>query len=106
MYKVICYFTDLKDRNHPYHVGDIFPREGMEVSEKRLQELSGRNNKRKRPLIELVRETSNNKIYTKTEINRMSTADLKSFAAENGIEDAELKSGSELKKLLIEKLGL
>ena len=46
------------------------------------------------------------KTYTKTEINRMSTADLKSFAAENGIEDAEIKSGSELKKLLIEKLGL
>ena len=46
------------------------------------------------------------KTYTKTEINRMSTADLKSFAAENGIKDAELKSGSELKKLLIEKLGL
>lgn len=46
------------------------------------------------------------KTYTKTEINRMSTADLKSFAAENEIKDAELKSGSELKKLLIEKLGL
>ena len=46
------------------------------------------------------------KTYTKTEINRMSTADLKSFAAENGIEDAEIKSGSELKKLLIEKFGL
>lgn len=50
--------------------------------------------------------TETKKTYTKTEINRMSTADLKSFAAENGIEDAELKSGSELKKLLIEKLGL
>ena len=45
------------------------------------------------------------KTYTKPEINRMSTADLKSFAAENGIEDAEIKSGSELKKLLIEKFG-
>lgn len=51
-------------------------------------------------------ENTEKKEYTKTEINRMSTADLKSFAAENGIKDAELKSGSELKKLLIEKLGL
>lgn len=106
MYKVICYFTDLKDKNYPYHVGDIFPREGMEVSEKRLQELSGENNRRKRPLIELVKENNNNKTYTKTEINRMSTADLKSFAAEQGIKDADSRSGSELKKLLIEKLGL
>ena len=44
--------------------------------------------------------------YTKTDINRMSTADLQSLAAEQGIENATELSGAELKKLLIEKFGL
>ena len=44
--------------------------------------------------------------YTKTEINRMSTADLQALATEQGIDNAEELTGAELKKLLIEKLGL
>lgn len=44
--------------------------------------------------------------YTKTEINRMSTADLKKLATSNGIDKAEDMSGSELKKVLIERFGL
>ena len=44
--------------------------------------------------------------YTKTEINRMSTADLKKPASENGIENATEINGSDLKKKLIEKFGL
>lgn len=44
--------------------------------------------------------------YTKTEINRMSTADLQLLATEQGIDNAEELTGAELKKLLIEKLGL
>ena len=42
--------------------------------------------------------------YTKTEINRMSTADLKKLAKEQGIDD-EL-SGADIKKALIKKFGL
>lgn len=44
--------------------------------------------------------------YTKTDINRMSTADLQTLAKTQGIGDAELLSGAELKKLLIEKFNL
>lgn len=54
MYKVIKYFTDLQDKNHAYNVGDIFPREGLNVSQKRLKELLGPNNKQHKPLIEEV----------------------------------------------------
>ena len=43
---------------------------------------------------------------TKTEINRMSTAELKSLAIENGINGAEGMTGADLKKVLIEKFGL
>lgn len=50
--------------------------------------------------------TSSEKAYTKTEINRMSTADLQTLATEQGIENADEVSGSELKKMLIEKFGL
>ena len=42
--------------------------------------------------------------YTKTEINRMSTADLKKLAKGNGIDES--LSGSEIKKALIDKFGL
>ena len=54
MYKVIKYFTDLKDDNHPYNVGDTFPRKGLEVTSERLKELSGKDNKQGVPLIQLV----------------------------------------------------
>lgn len=54
MYKVIKYFTDLQDNRHAYHVGETFPRDGLEVSPERLVELSSDKNKRGIPLIELV----------------------------------------------------
>lgn len=44
--------------------------------------------------------------YTKTEINRMSTAELQTLAMENGIDNADEMTGAELKKVLIEKFGL
>ena len=44
--------------------------------------------------------------YTKTEINRMSTAELQELALENDIDGAEQMTGAELKKVLIEKFGL
>ncbi len=53
-YRVLKYFTDLQDNRHAYHVGETFPREGLEVSPERLIELSSDKNKRGIPLIELV----------------------------------------------------
>lgn len=105
-YKVIHYFTDLQDFNHPYKVGDTFPRLGLKVSDKRLDELASGKNKQGKPLIEKVEEYKNARkiIYTKTEINRMSTADLKKLAKENGLDDS--LSGAEIKKALIDKFNL
>lgn len=54
MYKVIKYFTDLQDNNRPYDVGDNFPRAGLEVSDERIAELSGKNNLQGEPLIKSV----------------------------------------------------
>ena len=44
--------------------------------------------------------------YTKTEINRMSTAELQELALENGVDGSDEMTGVELKKVLIEKFGL
>jgi hypothetical protein len=118
-YKVIHYFEDLQDFNHPYRVGDAFPRPGMKVSDRRLAELSSSNNRRKKPLIELVKEVADVQVekevepivekqpqYTKTDINRMSTAELKKFAKYQAVSGYKDMTGGELKKVLIDKLGL
>ena len=44
--------------------------------------------------------------YTKTEINRMATAELQELALENNVDGADEMTGAELKKVLIEKFGL
>lgn len=54
MYRVIKYFTDLQDDRHAYNVGDEFPRKGLKVTKKRLNELSSSKNKQGVPLIEPV----------------------------------------------------
>ena len=60
MYKVIKHFIDLHDNDHSYNEGDIFPREGVDVSEERIKELAGSDNKQHTPLIELVEEDLDN----------------------------------------------
>lgn len=125
-YKVIKYFTDIQDCYFPYNVGDIFPRVGKDVSAERIKELSTGANRQGVPLIELVEDTkvvsktetvvkqdtiaqeqtSSDVKYTKTEINRLSTKELKEVANKSGIDDADSMTGSELKKMLIKKFRL
>ena len=50
-----------------------------------------------------LEEKADNKKYTKTQINRMSIAELKKLANEYGI---EATGGSAIKKAIIEKLEL
>lgn len=57
MYKVIKFFVDLQDNNNVYNEGDIYPRSGLEVSNERIAELAGNDNKQGEPLIvEIVGE--------------------------------------------------
>ena len=58
MYKVIHYFEDLQDHNHPYNIGDTFPRDGMKVSESRLYELASGENRLERPLIQYEEDSA------------------------------------------------
>ena len=57
MFEVIKYFTDLEDENYAYHVGDKYPREGVEPTEERINALKGKKNVRKVPLIKEVKQT-------------------------------------------------
>ena len=56
MYRVIKSFTDLKDNNYAYYVGDTFPHNGAEVGAERIAELASDKNRRGIPLIEEVAE--------------------------------------------------
>ena len=56
MYKVIKSFTDLKDNNHAYSVGDTFPHNGVEVDVERIAELASDKNRLGIPLIEAIEE--------------------------------------------------
>lgn len=46
------------------------------------------------------------KKFTKTEIYQMPVKELRELATEQGIDGAENLNGSDIKKLLIEKMGL
>lgn len=115
-YKVIHKFIDLQDSDYLYRAGDKYPRPGINVKQSRIDELASNRNKAGEPLIASdepektadFTQYMNEPIheYTKTEINRTSTSDLRVIATEQGVENAEELTGAELKKLLIEKLGL
>ena len=110
-YKVIHNFTDLQDFNHPYNVGDVFPRIGMNVTEDRLKELSSNKNKQGKRLIEKIddeveQKDEEKKIYTKREISRMPLSELKELAKAEGFFGVDEMTGADIKKILIEKFNL
>lgn len=119
MYEVIHYFTDLQDNEYPYNAGDLFPRDGLKVSDKRLKELSSSKNKQHKPLIKFVKEeipfsdndieleeNSAGKKYTRSDIQRMNKAELLEMAKNTGIEGADSMTGAELKEYLLNVFDL
>ena len=54
MYKALTRFADLNDGNRIYEAGDIYPRPGFVVSDERLAELAGSDNRAGKPLIKAV----------------------------------------------------
>ncbi|MHB7942150.1 Rho termination factor N-terminal domain-containing protein [Staphylococcus capitis] len=88
MYKVIEYFTDLQDDDYTYNVGDTFPRKGLTVSKERLTELSTKNNRQNKPLIERVEE--------QIALDDMKVSELKELAKQRDIEGFSHMKKSEL----------
>lgn len=54
-YIVKTSFNDMEDNLQPYSVGDAFPREGLEVSQERLDYLASDKNRLGVPVIEKVK---------------------------------------------------
>lgn len=114
-YEVIRYFTDAQDNEHAYHEGDIYPRDGLNVSEQRIKNLMSGNNFQGIGLIKPIkgkpgRKPKVEKTETKTElsaedIQKMPFMKLKSVAKQNGIE-VDDKEASDIRADLIKKLGL
>ncbi|PTF13286.1 Rho termination factor N-terminal domain-containing protein [Staphylococcus devriesei] len=88
MYKVIEYFTDLQDDDYTYNVGDTFTRKGLTVSKERLTELSTKNNRQNKPLIERVEE--------QIALDDMKVSELKELAKQRDIEGFSHMKKSEL----------
>lgn len=118
-FEVIRYFTDAQDKEYAYHEGDIYPRAGLSVSEKRIKELLSGNNFQRVPLIKRTDKVAVEKkveepkqveetqevSYTAADIKKMPYMKLKSVAKQNGI-DVKDKEASEIRSELIEKLEL
>lgn len=108
-YVVTRYFTDAQDNEHPYHEGDIYPREGLTVSDVRIKDLLSGNNFQRIPLIKRVTNEQEKKVaetkavWTADDIQKMPYMKLKSVAKQNGVE-IDGKEASEIRTELIEKL--
>jgi len=117
-YRVIEAFVDLLDNNHLYRVGDVFPQSGTDVTLARINELASANNRLGMPLIKLADKANkvekkvekkeelslSDKVkssgLTKSDINRMTTAELQEVAKNFGVKEAEEMSGNQIKKML------
>lgn len=95
MYRVVRYFTDLQDNNYAYNAGDKFPRDGMVVSNERINELLSDKNKQCRQLIQYVDEFESEvaddspvgevgKVYNEDDLSEMTTREIKEVADERG----------------------
>ena len=87
-YRAIQYFTDLQANKHEYNKGDEYPRDGLTVTEKRINELLGSDNKQKRPVIEIYTEEVpfEPKKYTTKQLESMTIAQIENLAEELGYE--------------------
>lgn len=80
LYRAISTFDDITDNNHRYNAGDNYPRKGLTVSETRISELSGYNNKRNRPVIEAYEV----KKFTVKNLESMTISQIEKLADELG----------------------
>lgn len=93
MYRVVRYFEDLQDNGYAYKAGDKFPREGMTVSDARINILSSADNLQHTKLIEWVDDdpiaedspiAENEKVYDEDSLSELTTREIKALAAERG----------------------
>ena len=104
-YEVIRYFTDAQDNEYAYHEGDTYPRDGLNVSEQRINDLMSGNNFQKISLIKKSKTVKKTTSLTKEDVQKMPYMKLKSVAKANGV-DIEDKKADAIRSELIEKLEI
>lgn len=92
--------------DHTVKVNGEWYRAGMEIPA-----LSAENTVEKETVVveepkEEIHETAKEEKLTKSKITLMNVAGLRELASKHGVENVDELTGSELKEILIEKLGL
>lgn len=67
-YKVLRFFNDLQDDNYYYETGSVYPRDGLDPSQNRIDELASAENKQGIPLIEEIKATEQPKSNGKRKV--------------------------------------
>lgn len=96
------YIEDMEDENTPYEAGTVFPREGVKVSEDRLEALRTSKNKRNRPVIAELKHLDP-KISEKDKLDAKTVPELKELADGKKLEYDSKITKDDLVKLLLEK---
>lgn len=79
-------WKDLEDNNHIYKKSDVYPREGLEVSKKRIKELSSTKNKIGEVLIAKFEETvviNEKSIIAEEDAEKLDNTEIQEVVAEN-----------------------
>ena len=103
MDRAVTVFVDRFDNNYAYKPGDIFPRDGIEVSEDRIKQLLSGENNANLKCIEVVKAEVKedveeevpftSKKYTAKQLENMKIADIEDLAYDLGYEiNATLKA--------------
>ncbi len=106
MYIVVNKFKDLEDNDYLYKIGKVYPHEKREVSEKRIKELSTKNNKLKKVLIKEVDILDLNQEQL-CEVATIEGIDLKMLILEKlNAADNEVNDNQKLKEVQEKAKGL
>lgn len=89
MYKVLETFADLQDNKHIYYEGDVYPRNGLLVSDVRLAELSTTKNATHRPLITEVEEAPKVSANTRAKVEAETHTEAESKAVNTVKQDTD-----------------
>lgn len=89
---------------HKVKIGGVYYEANVEIGD--VKTTPAKEETPKVVIEEKTTEVEEKPQYTKTEINRLSTAKLQELAKELGIDGADEMSGAQLKKIIPDKLGI
>ncbi|MFL2118560.1 Rho termination factor N-terminal domain-containing protein [Marinilactibacillus psychrotolerans] len=100
-YVAVEYFRDMEDENTEYDFGTIYPREGVNVPEERIQSLlTGKNRRNKKMIMEIKRLDP--KSSKEEELEALKVDELKELAEQKEVEYDSKTTKPQLIKALLE----